>query len=367
MAIKLPNGRIMRTLPEQVDKNMQDIATINNEVNIIKEGITSAYKIRGNATVASLNANIPDAAMNGYVYNMTDAGYLINSDESTTSVQIGDNVVLVWNDGNYHWDRLSGVVDTSNLVTLDSDQEITGEKSFTKNIKIGDRYIGFNGTYFTVRQTGNTNDCILVGDTVMYVRELKPAVSNIYDCGTPSNTWKDLYLNGTAFLNNIKAFIDGDVKIKAYNNADIISMSANSVRFGASVLPTYNGNQTLGLNTDNYRWSALYLKPTAPISDGTNSVTVAQISKTKLYKHQMTVSNVTGPVNVILTNNTPITGSFGANMSSQIVVAAYLTAQSNASQMKTPGGSLAQINNDGTITITVSAGETITNDTVTEL
>ena len=366
MAIKLPDGRIMRTLPEQVDKNMQDIASINNEVNVIKESITTAYKIQGSATVADLNANTPDAAMNGYVYNMTDAGYLINSDESTTSVQIGDNVVLVWNEGNYFWDRLSGVVDTSNLVTLDSDQEITGSKTF-KNA---------NGIYL-INETDNSKWQIHTEPYLFYIKDnlsrvrlysdwntfvtngtIRPFIDANFDLGTTNIKWKDLYLSDYAEFKNPNAGRYWRITVDAAQNL-IIQSSTNRNSWSNECFWNSNGDLNL-LSND--------LIIAGNIKDSSsNSVTVAQISKTKLYKHQMTVSNVTGPVNVILTNNTPITGSFGANMSSQVVIAAYLTAQSNASQMKTPNGGLAQINSDGTITITVSSGETITADTVTEL
>lgn len=354
MAIKLPDGRIMRTLPEQVDKNMQDIATINNEVNVIKESISIAYKIQGSATVADLNANRPDAAMNGYVYNMTDAGSLINSDESTTSVQIGDNVVLVWNDGNYFWDRLSGVVDTSNLVTLDTDQTITGLKTFDNQINfynsVANVVSAIQGTNYggIDFKIGNSSIFLIEGGAIYSRTSLRTTNSNA-DLGTSTFKWRDLYLSNGIHLGNGFFKYDSGFRFDAGILPDIGSSGPNGQDIGGSAA----------------KWRSLYLA--GEISDGTNSVTVAQISKTKLYKHQMTVSNVTGPVNVILTNNTPITGSFGANMSSQIVIAAYLTAQSNASQMKTPNGGLAQINSDGTISITVSVGETITNDTVTEL
>ena len=43
MAIKLPDGKVARTLPEQVKKNMEDITAIDNEI------IVSPFK---SATVA---------------------------------------------------------------------------------------------------------------------------------------------------------------------------------------------------------------------------------------------------------------------------------------------------------------------------
>lgn len=370
MAIKLPDGRIMRTLPEQVDKNMQDIASINNEVNVIKESITTAYKIQGSATVADLNANTPDAAMNGYVYNMTDAGSLINSDETTTSVQIGDNVVLVWNDGSYFWDRLSGVVDTSNLVTLDSEQTITGEKSFQNDIYVDRIIFSDQNKYLSIFGGVNIDPVLRFYNGLVYsYAHIKPinTLGN-YDLGDATHQWRDLYLSNSIVFSPGQTYY-GKITVESQgiklgtNVQDCLKFSGYGMYAMTNLAPNSNNGQNLG--TPDNKWKNFYIQ--GNITDGTNSVTVAQISKTKLYNHQMTVSNVTGPVNVILTHNTPITGSFGANISSQFIISAYLTAQSNASQMKTPGGSLAQINNDGTITITVSSGATITDDTVTEL
>lgn len=260
MAIKLPDGRIMRTLPEQVDKNMQDIASINNEVNVIKESITTAYKIQGSATVADLNANTPDAAMNGYVYNMTDAGSLINSDESTTSVQIGDNVVLVWNEGDYFWDRLSGLVDTSDLVTLSTDQTITGEKTFTSPVHLQTTsYLSDTYCYDTLYSSGSN------------------------DLGSSSYAWKDLYLSNRIYLGSSgTSYINTD----AYNGIGF--QINNNTKFLIREATTYVNNNLCPL-TNNQRdlgaqggalFRNLYLG--GNISDGTNSVTVAEIIKKRL-------------------------------------------------------------------------------------
>ena len=153
MAVKLPDGKIARTQPEQVKKNMDDIESIKSELDIIKEGISSAYKIQGSEDVADLNALEKAEDMNGYVYNMLDAGNLVNEDALTLAVQIGDNVVFVWNGGDWYWDRLAGLVDTSNLCTLDTNQTITGEKTFTTGISITE-----NSQIAKIVNTGNLID-----------------------------------------------------------------------------------------------------------------------------------------------------------------------------------------------------------------
>lgn len=289
MAIKLPDGRIMRTLPEQVDKNMQDIASINNEVNVIKESITTAYKIQGSATVADLNANTPDAAMNGYVYNMTDAGYLTNSDASTTSVQIGDNVVLVWNDGNFFWDCLSGVVDTSNLVTLDSEQDITGNKTFKSSqaiFKYDDHvpfYSFYMADYDALICKRETVTQFEMGNNSIFLKSVYPLENASYDLGMSSLKFKDFYLSNRIYLGSSgTSYINTD----AYNGIGF--QINNNTKFLIREATTYVNNNLCPL-TDNQRdlgasggalFRNLYLG--GNISDGTNSVTVAEIIKKRL-------------------------------------------------------------------------------------
>lgn len=274
MAIKLPDGRIMRTLPEQVDKNMQDIASINNEVNVIKESITTAYKIQGSATVADLNANTPDAAMNGYVYNMTDAGSLINSDETTTSVQIGDNVVLVWNDGSYFWDCLSGVVDTSNLVTLDSEQEITGKKIFLTNITAFKYQVG-NSQYTSISSYGNTTALYLQSNTgdIKIAGTINPTANANYNLGSLNYTWKDLYLSDYIEFKSPNAGRYWRITVDAAQNL-IIQSSTNRNSWSNECFWNSNGDLNL-LSND--------LIIAGNIKDSSsNSVKVAEIIKKRL-------------------------------------------------------------------------------------
>lgn len=275
MAIKLPDGRIMRTLPEQVDKNMQDIASINNEVNVIKESITIAYKIQGSATVAELNANTPDAAMNGYVYNMTDAGYLINSDESTTSVQIGDNVVLVWNDGNYFWDSLSGVVDTSNLVTLDSDQTITGEKKIANNKQLRFGAI-LDTNYFYIK--GDTNYFYFGAFGLAtqfkvgrYFYSFSPEDNKSQNLGSSAASWNQAYIKELIFP-------AGETSYISVGGSHELSLNTTNLLCAVHVLPW--GNNLFNLGEANNKWRNLYLAN--ELTDGTNSVTVAEIIKKRL-------------------------------------------------------------------------------------
>ena len=110
------DGKKRWSLEQQVainkDKNKQN----ENAIEEIKHDLTSVYKIKGSRSCASLNGLTKILSLNGNVYNVTDAGTLTNADSSTVSVNVGDNVLFIWNNGDWYWDILAGIVDLSNYV-----------------------------------------------------------------------------------------------------------------------------------------------------------------------------------------------------------------------------------------------------------
>lgn len=327
MSVRLPDGKIARTQPEQVKKNMDDIESINNELDIIKEGIASAYKIQGSEDVADLNALEKAEEMNGYVYNMLDAGNLVNEDASTLSVQIGDNVVFVWNSGDWYWDRLAGLVDTSNLCTLDTVQTVSGLKTFSngivcqsiKDIDLGVERISYNGGYVNI----NAN--------------LRPSTNGTRDLGYDTLRWKDLYLSGKIFnsgfiVNNgsadtfkvdgvngecktlytIQPFTDNGCNLgkdnirfdtvfatSLKNNYSSLLLTTGSdlrlqVGNNCSIVPTVSNNVDLG--KVNLLYKDLYLA--GSLKDGTNSVAVADIPKKVLFVAATHAPSTSGAITV---------------------------------------------------------------------
>lgn len=294
MAVKLPDGKIARTQPEQVKKNMDDIESIKSELDIIKEGIASAYKIQGSEDVADLNALEKAEDMNGYVYNMLDAGNLVNEDASTLAVQIGDNVVFVWNGGDWYWDRLAGLVDTSNLCTLDTDQTITGIKTFSYGLKIDDtklsRSSDFNGIEIE-------NDKNLVLNGTIY-----PKYNNSRDIGASSYAWKDLYLTGKVDFHTNAGTIHAKEKTITIDTEGYDIIATGVVR------PYANNYLDLGRST--YKWKDLYIA--GNISDGTNSISVEQLHK--IIHHKIVANGLV--VNLYSYYNASYAGSNIASLAS---------------------------------------------------
>lgn len=97
----------------------------------INSAISGVYKVKGGATVSTLNGLTPTESMNGDVYNITTGGTLTNYSGSIT-VAAGDNVVLVWNSGSWYWDKLASTVDLSGYA-----QTSTSISSSSKGVALG--------------------------------------------------------------------------------------------------------------------------------------------------------------------------------------------------------------------------------------
>lgn len=378
MAIKLPDGKIARTLPEQVKKNMDDIVAIDSEIEVIKESISTAYKIQGSATVADLNDETIEESMNGYVYNMTDAGSLNNDDGTTTSVQIGDNVVLVWNEGDYFWDRLSGMVDTSNLVTLDTEQTITGKKTFKNDnlyLQKADESKSYYIEWVTVSGSPGLNfrsSSMAVGqytirlqDYSLFTYSVKPTASGGYDLGQSSLKYRDIYLSGAVKLRNSSATIDAEITQSQYGSIDF-RINNNSaflmepgITYGRGHFATTGTNKNLG--TASLLWYDLYLSHN--LTDGTNSVSVAQlVKKTQLYKHAVLIGGLLN-AEIILNSDTSLVGLVGTVLAGKQVISAYLTG---LYMLYVDGSFNLGHFASGAWTTDINATDTITADTVSE-
>lgn len=82
----------------------------------ISTAIANVYKVQGSETVSNLNSTTKTESMNGYVYNISTGGTLNNQDASTLAVNAGDNVVFIWNNGSWYWDKLASDIDLSGYV-----------------------------------------------------------------------------------------------------------------------------------------------------------------------------------------------------------------------------------------------------------
>jgi len=197
------------------------------------------------------------------------------------------------------WTAVKVGSELERMVTTDTEQTITEEKTFTNGIKIG------SATEWNIIKDSSSRLEILNGANHRYLitwNGVQPYYTNSNDLGTSNILWKDLYLAGnlsdgtnSVSIANIvttdtnqtitgeKTFVSG---IKLYDdNASAITSTQYSMTikvnntnsfyiYNNSITPTANNSRDLGTNV--LKWRDLYLNRN--LSDGTNSVTIADIS-----------------------------------------------------------------------------------------
>lgn len=183
MAIEI-NGKLYRNIPQQVGKNQEDIENL-------KETTYATEQVE----------ELPETGEEKKVYLVPDgenlAQYIWKNEEY---VQIGSNP------------------DLSNYVTLDTDQTITGEKSFSADVNIdGEISLGSAETAGVGKITlhnpeqGNQGDWYIgsesqsqglklaqVGQTGITISrpKLEPMTNNYWSLGSQNSKWKELWLSG---------------------------------------------------------------------------------------------------------------------------------------------------------------------------
>ena len=130
-----------------------------------------------------------ESSSNAYTYT-TDSDF-VNALSTDGYVQIGYFKLAVIE---------SNKVDLTNYVTLDGTQDISGVKTFSSGIKIGNGTgtgdILLDSSDRVVIKYGN-NEKLKVGSVdTLFANRVTPDTSNTYDLGRSGVYWKDLYLAG---------------------------------------------------------------------------------------------------------------------------------------------------------------------------
>lgn len=172
--------------------------------------ISTVYKPQGSATVTQLINLTKTSSMNGYVYNMSNAGTLVDHDGTQMNVLAGDNVVLIWNNGDWYWDKLAGTVDLSPYARKDASNIFSGElNTFNGHVLINgaSRYLGvaniinIRKLWYQDQCTTGTCDIEFTQTYIQINKELNnnliPAVTNTYSIGNSSKQWVDIWFNGS--------------------------------------------------------------------------------------------------------------------------------------------------------------------------
>ena len=206
------------------------LATESYVDNSLASAISNVYKIQGSDTVSALNALTKTESMNGYVYNIVAPGTLTNS-SSSTEVVSGDNVVFIWNNGNWFWDKLAAGIDISNFVPY------TGA---TQNVNLGDHSLITEATY---GPNGILKGSVTPG--TLYVMDAPPATPSIKKETLFTATSIRHSENNTEYLysyplKNGTIALDSDLSGLA--TSDLIASEYDSTQtYNTGDVVTYNG------------------------------------------------------------------------------------------------------------------------------
>lgn len=238
MAIEV-GDKIYRNLPEQVEW------LSNQFVRILEafEELGTVMRYKGSvATYADLPTENNKV---GDVYNVIDTG---------------SN--YAW-DGE-GWDEIGSTVDLSNLVTLNTEQDITAKKNL---IDVGVKFSNTNNVGYTIQNRGdgylsiynNNNNVVYDFDNNGFINR-----SN-QDLGSSTYKWKNIFLgNSSASISwKIEPTTWGSLRINdgSGNTYFAIYNSSGQKRVGAGV------DATVDLGSSNERWKDLYLSGRIYLSD----------------------------------------------------------------------------------------------------
>jgi acyl-[acyl carrier protein]--UDP-N-acetylglucosamine O-acyltransferase len=156
-------------------------------------------------------SSAPDLSNNNWGTTLNGTPFYSSDDDTLYILNNGGNVAIDLT-GNIEGNVISGVTInglTGTTIEISSDLDVGGDTTLS-----GDLYITGN-TYQTgnidvdgnITLTGNitigdqTTDIIQFGGEVS--SSILPSDNNSFDLGSPTNAWADLYVSGTAYIENI--------------------------------------------------------------------------------------------------------------------------------------------------------------------
>lgn len=218
-------GVVYRNIQEQVAKNTQDIAKIQ------RKPVLQVKKVD----------ELPEEGEEGILYLLP-----------ASDPEIGNYFEeYLWIDS--AWELIgSSAVDISNMCTTDTDQTITGIKTFSSDIYAPEKRIRFNSGasqsigYYSASYSswGAPNGGVFLGNN-----EFKPSADNTMDLGTSSNYWKRTYTKQIRF--------DDWTYIGQMNSDLYMESITGHIRLNANLRPSSDNSKDLG--SSNFKWKDLYL------------------------------------------------------------------------------------------------------------
>ena len=261
-----------RNLQEQVLQNARDIATLKGR-QLLRVVIVD---------------ELPEVGNPSYIYLVPNDG----------EEELDLYEEYIWLEDEERYEQIGGVsIDLAKIVTTDTDQEITGTKTFTGLIIVGaaNYVIKKDGTKLVIEADGNAVE--IKGNPI-------PSATATYDLGSSSIRWKTLYVSDYVdFGNNVSISKDSSnrLNLNAGNVARIKVGTENSTYCTANWTPDQNNTYNLGRSGS--QWKDAYIA--GYISDGVNSVTVANISTKVTSAYASGTFDANGEDTIDISDGTP--------------------------------------------------------------
>ena len=272
-----------RNLQEQVLKNAQDIETLKGrdslQIVIVEE--------------------LPEEGNPNYIYLVP------NDDEEESNVYNE----YIWLADSEEYEKIGGVnIDLTNYVTLDSEQTITGAKTFSEPSKL-DSIVTPSDKNFIIYRNDGTTPAFIFGNydgTSKSNYSIVPTSNNTLNLGSASLNWKDLYLIGKICTYDPSYPATNYWHIFATNQFNLMLAKNGVNRFmfqQNQFSPTDYQNAQCNLGSANYAWKDLYL--TGNISDGLNTVSVANIASKVTSAYASGTFDTNGEDTIDISGGTP--------------------------------------------------------------
>lgn len=200
MAIEI-NGKVYRNLQEQVGKNQEDIELLKQRPAMHTEVVEE----------------LPEVGEQGIIYLVAkeDAS---ESDIYNEYVWTGEAFEFIGNTS----------ADISNMVTTDTDQEISGQKTFKNTVKMQDNgathyWTIVPGNYTLDFAYDNTRKFNVSSTQIATDVNIVPTTNNSKDLGSSTYAWKDLYLGGKIQYINPTAGKGWKIEYDQYNQPNLFA------------------------------------------------------------------------------------------------------------------------------------------------
>jgi len=185
-----------------------------NWVDINKSDLTATYVYPTISEFAHRTGTVGTLAMHKFDLDYTEGNvtnaYFIWADESTLPTPSGEKYFIK---SNIPWPTLlSGALTNTGAVTFNSTLSVSGTATLSSNVNIGGNLVvtgtsTFNGGTITIGDAASDN--VVFGADVD--SHIIPDDDNTYDLGSSTQEWRNLYVDGTAYVDAIS--MGGDINL----------------------------------------------------------------------------------------------------------------------------------------------------------